>query len=143
MAIIKEKNFKISSVIENLTAEGLVDGESEKTEISPSGFFKITDAGYEISYVELTEGGRIVSDIILTEAAVEVKRRGAVESDMHFEVGVCHKSLYTVAPYSFDSEIITRKIRNNMTRDGGRVDIFYNMKIGGAEKSVKMRIEAL
>lgn len=143
MSIIKEKTFKISSVIENLTAGGLVDGESEKTEITPTGFFKISDAGFEISYVELTEGGKVVSDITVTESSVDVKRRGAVDSDMHFEVGVCHKSLYTVSPYSFDSEITTRKIRNNMTRDGGKVDIFYNMKIGGAEKSVKMRIEAL
>ena len=143
MAIIKEKRFKISSVIENLTSDGFVDGEAEKTEITPEGFLKISDGLFEISYVEITEGGRVVSDIKITENTVDVKRRGAVESDMHFEAGVSHKSLYTVAPYSFDSEIMTRKIRNSMTRDGGRIDIFYNMKIGGAEKSVKMRIETL
>lgn len=142
MAIIKEKKFRFSSVIENLTPAGIVDGEAEKTEIISDGFFKISDAGFEISYTEMTEGGKVVSDIIIREDAINVKRRGAVESDMHFSEGVCHKSLYTVAPYSFDSEIVTRKIRNNMTRDGGKVDIFYNMKIGGAEKSVKMRIEA-
>ena len=142
MAIIKEKRFKISSVIENLSSDGLPGTDVEKTEITPEGFLKIFDTGFEISYMEMTEGGKVVSDIIITEGAVDVKRRGAVESDMHFAEGVSHKSLYTVAPYSFDSEIVTRKIRNNMTRDGGRVDIFYNMRIGGAEKSVKMRIEA-
>lgn len=139
MAIIKEKRFKISSVIENLTP----GGEVEKTEITPDGFLKIFDGGFEISYVEITEGGKVVSDIKISENSVDVLRRGSVESDMHFEEGVSHKSLYTVVPYSFDSEIMTRKIRNNMTRDGGKVDIFYNMKIGGAEKSVKMRIETL
>lgn len=143
MAIIKEKSFVISSVIENLTGDGLVDGEAEKTEIKVSGFLKISDGRLEISYVENTEGSRVVSDIRITEDAVDVVRRGDVESNMHFEVGVSHKSLYTVAPYSFDTEITTRKIRNNMTRDGGRVDIFYNMSIGGADKSVKMRIQVL
>lgn len=143
MSIIKEKKLKISSVIENLTAEGLVDGEAEKTEITPDGFLKIYDDKYEISYVDSSDGARVVTDIIITENAVDVKRSGDVHSDMHFEDGVLHKSLYTVAPYSFDSEIMTRKIRNNMTRDGGKVDIFYNMKIGGAEKSVRMRIEVL
>lgn len=143
MAIIKEKRFKISSVIENLTSDGLASGDVERTEITPNGFLKISDGKLEITYTETTEGGKVISDIIITESAVDVVRRGAVESDMHFEEGVCHKSLYTVSPYSFDSEITTRKIRNNMTRDGGKVDIFYNMRIGGAEKSVKMRIEAL
>lgn len=142
MAIIKEKKLRLSSVIENLTADGIVEGEAEKTELTTEGFLKSSDTGFEISYTEMTEGGKVISDIIITETSVDVKRRGAIESDMHFSEGALHKSLYTVAPYSFDSEIVTRKIRNNMTRDGGKVDIFYNMKIGGAEKSVKMRIEA-
>lgn len=143
MAFIKEKKFRISSVIENLDSKGLALSDTEKTEIVAAGFLKINGGALEISYTEQTEGGRVVSDIIISDSAVDVKRRGAVESDMHFEEGVCHKSLYSVVPYSFDSEVITRKIRNNMTRDGGKIDIFYNMKIGGAEKSIKMRIETL
>ena len=143
MAFIKEKKFRISSVIENLDSNGLAVSDTEKTEIVAAGFLKILDGALEISYTEQTEGGRVVSDIIISDSVVDVKRRGAVESDMHFEEGVCHKSLYSVVPYSFDSEVITRKIRNNMTRDGGKIDIFYNMKIGGAEKSIKMRIETL
>ena len=143
MAFIKEKKLKVSSVIENLLPSGLVDGEPEKTEISPDGFLKISDGEYNITYSELTEGGKVVSDIIITDKSVRVKRTGAIESDMLFVEGLTHKSLYGVPPYSFDTEIITKKIRNNMTRDGGRVDIFYNMKIGGAEKQVKMRIECL
>ena len=143
MAIIKEKKFVISSVIENLLPSGLVDGESEKTEISPVGFLKISDSEIVITYSEMTEGGKVVSDITVKDGSVRVKRVGAVESDMYFAEGLLHKSLYTVSPYSFDAEILTKKIRNNLTRDGGRIDIFYNMKIGGADKYVKMRIECL
>ena len=143
MAIIKEKKFIISSVIENLLSSDLSDGESEKTEISPEGFLKISDEEIVITYSEMTEGGKVISDITVKDGSVRVKRVGAVVSDMYFEEGLVHKSLYTVAPYSFDAEILTKKIRNNLTRDGGRLDIFYNMKIGGADKYVKMRIECL
>lgn len=143
MAIIKEKKFKISSVIENMTPSGLVDGEAERTEITPDGFLKIGEDVTVITYTENTEGGRVATDITLTETSVTVTRRGAVVSDMVFSEGDTHKSLYQVPPYSFDTEIYTKKIRNNMTRDGGRVDIFYTMKIGGAEKSVRMKIETL
>ena len=141
MAIIKEKKFIISSVIENLLPSGLVDGEPEKTEISPEGFLKISDGQYEITYSEMTEGGKVVSDITVTEGSVRVKRVGAVESDMYFEEGKSHESLYGVPPYSFDVEIFTKKIRNNMTRDTGRLDIHYSMRIGGADKAVRMKIE--
>ena len=141
MALIKEKKIIISSVIENLLPSGLSDGEPEKTEISADGFLKITDSEYIISYVEKTEGGRVSSDVTVTDGTVRVKRSGDIESDMLFSEGLSHKSVYSVPPYSFDAEVTTKRIRNSMTRDGGRVDIFYTMKIGGADKKVKMRIE--
>ena len=141
MAIIKEMKFYISSTIDNLTPSGLTDGEPERNDISVEGFYKISDDGYEITYSEQTEGGRVVSDIIITESSVTVKRRGAVDSEMVFSEGLVHKSLYTVSPYSFDAEVLTKRIRSSLTKDGGKIDIFYNMKIGGADKAVKMRIE--
>jgi uncharacterized beta-barrel protein YwiB (DUF1934 family) len=60
---------------------------------------------------------------------------------MLFEEGLVHSSVYTVSPYSFDVDVTTKKIRNNLTRDTGRLDIHYSMKIGGADKSVRMKIE--
>ncbi len=143
MAIIKEKKFRISSVIESLSPTGLAEGESERTEIMPDGFLKISDGEIVIMYSEQTESGKVISDIIITENSVRVKRRGSVISDMKFVEGESHKSLYEVPPYSFDTEIYTKKIRNNMTRDGGRLDIFYSMRIGGADRTVKMKIETL
>lgn len=141
MAIIKEMKFYISSSIDNLTKEGLADGEPERNEIVAEGFYKISDEGYEITYSEQTEGGKVISDIIITDSSVTVKRRGAVDSEMVFSEGLLHKSLYTVSPYSFDAEVLTKRIRNGLTKDGGRIDIFYDMRIGGADKAVRMRID--
>lgn len=143
MAIIKEKKFKISSVIENLSPEGLVEGDAEKTEIAPTGFLKIDGDNFNITYSEMSEGGKIVSDILITPSSVRVKRVGAVESEMYFEEGVKHQSLYTVGGYAFDTEVLTRKIRSSISKDGGDVSIFYDMKIGGADKKVRMKIQCL
>ena len=141
MTEIKEKRIIISSVLENLLPSGLCDGESERAQSSGDGFLKITDGEYNITLCENTEGGAVTTDILITDGSIRVKRTGAIASEMVFCEGLLHKSLYGVPPYSFDCEITTRKIRNNLTRDGGRLDIFYDMKIGGAEKRVKMRIE--
>lgn len=143
MKEILEKKFKISSVIENLSKSGLTEGDAEKTEIIPDCFMKIEDGEYTITYSEKAEGGDVYSDITVNETSVKVVRRGAIESDMLFSEGTSHKSLYKVTPYSFDMEITTSKIRNNLTRDGGSVQIFYKMKIGGADKAVRMKIECI
>ena len=80
-------------------------------------------------------------DLTVTEKGVRVKRVGAVKSDMYFEEGKSHDSIYEVTPYTFDVTVTTKKIRNGMTRESGRLDICYAMKIGGAEKAVRMKIE--
>jgi uncharacterized beta-barrel protein YwiB (DUF1934 family) len=98
---------------------------------------------YVITYSEKLEGGEVFSDITVLSDSVRVVRRGAIESDMYFSEGESHKSLYKVVPYTFDVEITTTKIRNNLTRDGGYVQIFYKMRIGGADKAVRMKIECL
>ena len=141
MAFIKEMKFKISSVITNLGASGLPDGEPERTEIETVGFYKINGENFEIDYSENTEGGRVVTTISVSEDGVRVLRHGAVESDMRFSEGVSHSSLYTVSPYSFDTVVRCKKIRCGLDNNGGRLDIFYDMTIGGAEKSVRMRID--
>ena len=141
MPFIKEKSFYVGSVIENLTPSGLVDGEPEKTETRPQGFFKVSEDEFNISYREETEGGPVFCDITVRADGVTVKRRGAVESDMFFSEGQTHKSLYSVPPYAFDAEIFTKKIRNTLGAGGGRLDIFYRMRIGGADKNVRMKIE--
>ena len=60
---------------------------------------------------------------------------------MHFADGVVHKSEYSVPPYTFDTVITTKKVRNNLTRAGGRLDLYYEMNIGGQDKKVRMKIE--
>ena len=141
MAFIKEMKFNVSSIIENLTPSGLPDGEPERTGITVDGFYKINGDSYEITYSEMTEGGKVVSTIVASSDEVRVIRHGAVDSEMVFVEGKSHTSVYTVAPYSFDTVVTCRKIRFGLDKNGGRLDIYYGMNIGGADKSVKMRID--
>jgi len=141
MAFIKERKFRITSHIDNLDEAGIPEGDAERTESSPNGFFKISEDEYRIEYTETENGDKTVCEVIIKSDSVRVTRRGALKSDMIFEEGKEHSSLYSVGPYSFDCVVFTKKIRNNVTRDGGKLDIFYKMTIGGQDKNVKMRIE--
>ena len=104
------------------------------------GFLHCRDGLILLTYSEKGEGGEVYSEILVKDGGVRVKRKGAIESDLYFEEGCEHKSLYSVPPYKFDACVTTRRIRNTLTEDGGMLDLFYNMKIGGADKSARMRI---
>ncbi len=137
---ITEITIKIESVIENLTPSGLVEGDAEKTFTEVGGFYHCDGEKRLITYSESGEGGDVYSEISTDGKTVCVKRRGAIESELVFAEGEIHKSLYSVPPYKFDAEVKTRKIRSSLTDAGGSLELFYNMKIGGAEKSARMKI---
>ena len=140
MAFVIPAHFTVRSVIDNLTASGIPDGEPEITETASCGFMHFSEEQITLTYTENGEGGRVFTDITVLGKGVTVKRRGAIESEMLFSEGVTHDSIYEVTPYKFDITVTARKIRNSLTKDGGILDMFYNMKIGGADKSARMKI---
>ena len=140
MTVINEALIKIESFIENLDSSGLADGEVEKSTSECSGFLRYSDGEAVLTYAESGESGNVTSEITYKDGVAIVKRTGAIESEIHFSEGVTHNSLYSVVPYKFDMEVTTRKIRASINECGGTLDLFYNMKIGGAEKSARMKI---
>ena len=142
MSLDRQVKIAASSEISNLSPSGYQEGETEITEEEADGTLSLTDGALVIKYEVKGEGGSVETEIILSASQLRVKRCGAVSSDFLFEEGSEHASLYSVGPYSFDTAIRTRKIRNRMTESGGRIDVFYDMRIGGADKYVKMKITA-
>ena len=130
----------LKSIIDNLSDTGLPSDDREISETSAVGTLSAGDRGGIISFTENSDGGEIRTKIELLEKSIHVCRHGAIESDLLFSEGIAHSSLYGAPPYTFDMSIFTRKIRGGITESGGRVDIFYDMEIGGAKKSVKMTL---
>lgn len=139
VATINEKKIKVISIIEELSDEGIAI-DSDRSETEQDAFLKEDGDTLTLSYLEVAEGGRTVSDIVICKDTVTVLRTGAIESEFRFREGRKEKSVYKIPPYSFDVEIYTKKIRNNFTRTGGALSILYEMDIGGAKKRVIMKI---
>lgn len=138
--MLKRVNLKIESVIDNLDSAGLTEGESERNVSESVGSLLISGEDVRITYKEKTEGGESESEIICSGGGVTVRRRGAIESELYFKEAETHQSVYSVPPYKFDAEVKTRRVRIELSETGGRIDLFYNMKIGGAEKAARMKI---
>ena len=137
--IIKVK-IKIESTIENLDSAGLVDGDAEKTVTESNGTYRFGEGEAFLNFNEESEGGKIRTEITCLGNSVTVRRDGAIESRMHFSEGESHRSLYIIPPYQFESTVTAKRVRVNLTADGGEIDLVYRMNIGGADKNARMKI---
>ena len=137
--IIKVK-IKIESTIENLDSTGLVDGDAEKTLTEANGTYRFGEGEAFLNFNEESEGGKIRTEITCLGNSVTVRRDGAIESRMHFSEGESHRSLYIIPPYQFESTVTAKRVRVNLTADGGEIDLVYRMNIGGADKNARMKI---
>lgn len=140
MAKLLNRVFKITSNVINLDESGQADGAVEKDEFSVAGTFKTEDGITTLSYKEVREGSSVSCEIRAKENEVKVMRRGDVICDLLFSLTKTHKSIYQVPPFSFDMEISTLRIENNLNTDGGTLALFYNMQVGGAQKRCRMKI---
>lgn len=138
--MISKVKVKIESSIENLDAAGLPDGDVEKNVSEAEGFYRFDDGKAHLNYTEENEGGRCRTEISCLGGEVIVRRSGAIESEMRFFEGESHLSIYSIPPYRFDATVTAKRVRIELTEDGGGVDLLYNMKIGGADKSARMKI---
>jgi uncharacterized beta-barrel protein YwiB (DUF1934 family) len=138
--MISRVKIKIESIIDNLDASGLADGESEKSVSTVDGIYHYGNDGARISYKEENEGGKSESEILVFSDSVKVSRHGAIESVLYFKEGETHSSIYQIPPYRFDAEVRAKRVSIELSPIGGKINLVYNMKIGGAEKSAIMRI---
>lgn len=142
MAYVYELEYTTHSVIENLDGAGLPEGEPEISITTSAGFFKTDGECSIITYNENTDGGKVITDITVQGGELKLSRRGAVVFNATFREGEVCKTVYSVPPYSFDTEIKTKKLRFDMTKSGGELRLLYSMNIGGQEKSVRLKISA-
>ena len=140
MKRISLARIKILSVIENLDGGGIPEGDSERDESEREGCYSFSDQGIEITYSDKSEQGCAESVIAIDGDTVRVKRTGSISSELIFEEGKSHTSVYSVPPYSFDATVRTKRIRRALDESGGRLDLHYSMSIGGADKSARMSI---
>ena len=136
---MKKVKIEIDSIVEDMDDAGLVES-SDKTHTVATGTMTVSDGTFSLSYSEKNEGVTTKSQITVKDSEVSVKRSGGVEYDFRFVEGETTASLYSVPPYSFDTEIFTRKIRKDFSDCKGKLSLIYDMTIGGAKKKTRMTI---
>lgn len=114
------------------------DQEPEIIELVTEGTMDFQDGGWDISYEEtaLTGMEGVTTTFRVEPGRVILRRQGTLQSEMVFEEGVSHDSLYQM---SFGALLMTVKatfLFYDIVEDGGTIDLSYNIDIENTEAGV-------
>lgn len=133
--------IKIHSLIEEIGDNGLSEGEPEISITSTEAEYSEIDGVSVFSYNEEQGGEKIKTKIYLnSDGSVRLQRSGAIVWDVTMREGETVSALYSIPPYSFDSEVTPRRVTASREGEKYEIRLVYSMAVGGAKKDVKMRI---
>ena len=111
--------------------QSYADQEPEIIELTTEGWMQFRDGGLDISYEEseLTGLAGVTTTFRVEPGRVTLDRKGALNSQMIFEEGVAHDTLYQMA---FGTLMLTVKaafVYYDIVSDGGVIDLVYDIEI--------------
>lgn len=105
--------------------------EPEVIELVTAGTLEETSQGWSVSYEEtdLTGMAGVTTTFLVEEGKLTLTRTGRLNSQMVFQEGVTHDSLYEMEFGALMLSVCAKKIRANITPDGGVIDLIYGIEI--------------
>ncbi|WP_295584333.1 DUF1934 domain-containing protein [uncultured Oscillibacter sp.] len=119
-------------VLLRIRGEQYFDGiDPDETELMTEGTLELTDRGLVLTYEEtaLTGMEGTVTTFAVEDGRVTLTRAGSVNSQMIFEEGRQHTSLYETPYGELAVDIQTSRLRHNLTERGGVMEIRYSIAV--------------
>jgi uncharacterized beta-barrel protein YwiB (DUF1934 family) len=107
------------------------DIDPDSTELTTDGVMELTEDGMILSYKETELTGMAGTTTTFTVAGprVVLTRSGSVNSQMVFEEGKQHTSLYETPFGELSIDIQTSRLLHNLTERGGLMEIKYSIAV--------------
>ena len=119
-------------VLLSIRGEQYFDGiDPDETELMTEGTMVLTENGMVLSYEEseLTGMEGTTTAFEIKGPRVTLTRSGAVNSQMVFEEGRQHTSLYETPFGELSVDIQTSELKHNLTERGGLMEIKYSIAV--------------
>ena len=119
-------------VMLSIRGEQYFDGiDPDATELMTEGTMTVTEEGFLLSYEEtaLTGLDGTTTTFTVKDGQVVLTRTGKVNSQMVFQEGCRHTSLYETPFGALSVDIQTSRLRCSLTERGGLLDIRYSIAI--------------
>ena len=114
------------------------DQAPEVIELVTDGTMEFCNGGWDISYEEsaLTGLEGVTTTFRVEPGVVTLTRKGALNSQMVFQEGVPHDSLYQMAFGALMLTVKATSVFYDIVPDGGVIDLSYNINIENTEAGV-------
>ncbi len=117
----------------------VTDGDALHTDMTADGIFYRENATYVLEYDNKEQACK--TKVVVDVNSVSVTHTGAVETCMVFKNGYTHKSSYGIEYGDIDMEIRTERIFADVNSEGGSIELWYELLLGGSVSDAKMMIE--
>lgn len=120
--------------------QNYLDQDPEVIELVTEGLLQRSGDGWIITYEEsdLTGLAGVTTTFQVEPGKITLTRKGPLNSQMVFEPGVYHDSLYQMEFGALMMAVCAQKLSYNMGPEGGTVDLVYSIEI---EQSVAGMVE--
>ena len=107
------------------------DVDPDATELVTEGTLELMEEGLRLTYQETSLTGMegTTTTFEITGPQVTLRRAGTVNSQMVFEEGRQHTSLYETPYGELSVDIQTRALRHNLSERGGLLEIKYSIAV--------------
>ena len=105
--------------------------EPEVIELVTEGTLESRDGGWDISYEEsdLTGLAGVTTTFRVEGKTITLTRTGKLHSQMVFQEGMLHESLYQMEFGALMIAVCAREVRYTLTEQGGTIDLIYGIDI--------------
>ena len=114
------------------------DQEPEVIELVTEGIMELHDGGWDIRYEEseLTGLEGVTTTFRVEPGKVILTRAGKLSSQMVFQEGLSHDSLYQMAFGTLMLTVRALQVFFDITPDGGTIDLVYEINIENTEAGI-------
>ena len=105
--------------------------EPDVIELITEGTMEFRDGGWDISYEEseLTGLAGVTTTFRVEAGKVTLSRTGALKSQMVFQQGIAHDSLYQMPFGALMITVCAKSVYFDIVPDGGVIDLVYSIEI--------------
>jgi len=105
--------------------------EPDTIELVTEGTMEYRDDGWDIRYEEseLTGLAGVTTTFRVEQGKIILRRSGALSSEMVFQQGVSHTSLYQMEFGAFMITVCASRIFAHLGAQGGSIDLIYDIEI--------------
>ncbi len=123
--------MKREVVLSILGKQSYLEQEPEVIELVTEGILEQTDDGWNLAYEEsnLTGLEGVTTTFRVESEKITLIRSGRLNSQMVFQEGVFHDSLYEVEFGALMITVCASKVKADLSLDGGTIDLIYGIEI--------------